>query len=87
MNYKEGLSIGGNVFSYILSAVQTNEVFQIISMVLSVLTSLVILSYKVWSWFKEAKKDGKIDKEEVDQLGEILEDTKKDLEDKSKDEH
>lgn len=80
MDYKDGLSIGGNIFSYVLSAVQQNEILQVISMVLSVLTSLVILAYNIWKWYRKAKEDGKITKEEIDELGDILQDGKDDIE-------
>ena len=55
----------GNGGTYILTAFQTNEVFQIVELILAVLTSLVLLLYRLWSWWKEAKQDGKITKEEI----------------------
>ena len=83
MDYKDGLSIGGNIVSYALSAVQQNEILQVISMVLSVLTSLVILAYNIWKWYRKAKQDGKISKEEMDELGDILQDGKDEIERKN----
>ena len=64
MDIKELGSIGGNVFTYILAAVQSNEVLQVIEFVFSVILTLVILAYRVWKWWREAKKDGKITEEE-----------------------
>lgn len=72
----EVVSIGANLFTYALSVLQTNEVFQIIELVCSVLLSITILGYRVWKWWKEAKKDGKIDSEEIEKLGDIVEDAK-----------
>lgn len=73
------LSIGGNVFTYILATLQSNEILQIISFTLSILTSIVILLAKILAWWKEAKKDGKIDSEELNQLADILKDTEKEI--------
>lgn len=66
------LEIGANTGLYILTAVQTNETFQLIELILSVLVTAVILAYKLWSWFKEAKSDGEITKDEIKKAGEIL---------------
>lgn len=78
------ISIGGNAFGYVLAVIQSNEVLQIISFVLSVMTSLIIIGYKVWVWWREAKKDGKITKDELQQLGDSISDDMKDLHDKTK---
>ena len=75
---KESISIGGNVITYVLAAIQTNEVLQIIEFVMSVVLTLVILAYRVWQWWKEAKKDGKISEDEIDELGKIIEEETKD---------
>lgn len=80
MNKEIGSTIG-NVFTYVLAAIQQNEVLQIIEFVLSALLTLVIVAYRVWHWYKEAKKDGKIDEKEIDELGKIIEDAKKESED------
>lgn len=80
MNKEIGSTIG-NVFTYVLAAVQQNEILQIIEFVLSALLTLVIVAYRVWHWYKEAKKDGKIDEKEIDELGKIIEDAKKESED------
>ena len=76
MNKEIGSTIG-NVFTYVLAAVQQNEILQIIEFVLSAILTLVIVAYRVWHWWKEAKKDGKIDDKEIDELGKIIEDVKK----------
>lgn len=83
-NGKELICVGGNIFTYILTAMQTSEVFQVISLVLSIVTSVVILLYRVWRWYKEAKKDGKIDEGELDQLVDIVKEGKEDIEEKAK---
>ena len=71
------ISIGGNVFTYVLSAVQTNEVMQIISFILSSIVSVLLIVFRLWAWYKEAKKDGKITKEEIDDAIDIIDDQQK----------
>ena len=62
----------GNGLTYAIAFASTNQVFQIIEFVFSILTSLVIITLKIVSWFKKAKKDGKIDSDEVDELIDII---------------
>lgn len=80
MKLYDALCIGGNVFTYILSAVQTSEILQIISFVLSILTSLIILMSKILKWWIKAKEDNKITPEELEELADIISDTEKELE-------
>ena len=78
MKLDDAFTIGGNLFGYVLSAVQTNEILQIISFALSIATSTIIIGFKVWAWWKKAKADGKITKEEIDELHDIIDDSRKD---------
>ena len=55
-----------NAVQYVLAVLQTNEVFQIIEFVLSIIVSIVLLIYRIWKWWKDANKDGKITKEEIE---------------------
>lgn len=71
------ISIGGNALTYVLSAVQTNEWMQIVSFVLSSVVSVLLIAFRLWAWWKEASKDGKIDKTEIEDAINILEDHKK----------
>lgn len=68
MKISDGLEIGGNTGMYILTAIQTKEIFQIISLVLSILISIFIIVGKVVDWYKKAKADGKITKDEIKEL-------------------
>jgi len=77
----------GNGFTYLLTMIQANQVFQVIELVLAVATSLVILAHRIWSWFKEAKEDGKITKDEMDQLYDIVEDGKEEIHEIIKKDH
>lgn len=79
MNTNEIVCTGGNVFTYVMAALQQNEVLQIIEFIFSAILTLLILFYRIWKWIREAKKDGKIDDKELNELGDIIEDAKKDL--------
>lgn len=50
---------------------QTNEVFQILQIILTISALAVGLAYRLWHWYKEAKKDGKITKEEIEEAVDI----------------
>ena len=70
--------IVGNAFMYVLTAVQTKEIFQIIGLVLSIIISLIIIIEKIINWYKKANEDGKISREEIN---EIKNNDKEDIED------
>lgn len=52
----------------VVTVSQTNEVFQTIQIIISALAGAVALAYTIWRWYKNAKKDGKITDDEVDDL-------------------
>ena len=54
----EAVAIGG-------TATQTKQVFQFVSLALTVLSIAVSLAFTLYKWYKEAKKDGKITKDEI----------------------
>ena len=70
----------------VMTVVQTNQVFQLVSLILTCIATAVALGFTIYKWYKAAKADGKIDKEEVDELVDIIKDgadeIKKDLGDK-----
>ena len=76
--------IGGNITMYGLTATQTKEVFEIISLVLSILISVLIIVGKLVQWWKKANEDGKITKEEIQEGVEIISNGINDLKDKTK---
>ena len=81
MKLNELISYIGNVFTYMIAFASQNETLQWIELVISIIVSLVLLAYRLWRWYNEAKKDGKITKEElkegIDILSEGIEDIKK----------
>ena len=79
MKLKDIFECLGNGVMYVLTFTQTKEIFEIISLVLSILISVVILVSKIIQWWKESKQDGKIDKEEIDNLVDILQEGKNEI--------
>ena len=71
----------GSVVGAICTAVQTDQVFQWISLGLTILATIVSIAFTVWKWWKKASADGKITQDEV---GELLDDLKEDTKDINK---
>lgn len=63
-----------NGFTYILTALQTNHVMQIVQLVLSIIGTIVTLAFTIYKWYKKAKSDGKITYEELNELEEEVKD-------------
>ena len=79
----------GTSTSAVGTAFQTNEVLQTISLVITIIGGiLTFIVMPLWKWWKEAKKDGKIDKEEIekgiDTLVDGVEKVQDSLDDKKK---
>ena len=83
----------GGIFGTALSAtgtaLQTNEVLQTISLIITILGGLLtLIVIPLYNWYKNAKKDGKITKEEIDDgietLQEGIEGMKNVIDDKKK---
>ena len=72
MKHDEIVGWIGSGISTILTVAQTNEIFQLIQIILTSIAVLVSLGYTIWKWWKNAKKDGKIEQDEVDELFEDI---------------
>lgn len=77
--------ISGNGFMYVLTATQTKEIFEIISLVLSILISILIIVSKIINWYQKAKEDGKITSDEIKDGIDIIVDGAQDIKDKIED--
>ena len=84
MKAKDFGEISGNALMYVLTATQTKEVFEIISLILSIIISVLIILSKIISWYKKAKEDGKITKEEINEGVGIIVDGANEIKDKIK---
>lgn len=69
----------------VLTVVQTNQVFQLISLILTCIATAVALGFTIYKWYKAAKADGKIDDKEVEELVDIVKNGTKDIIDKVED--
>lgn len=58
----------------VTTAVQTDEIKQWISLGFTIIASIATLILSICKWVKMAKKDGKIDKKEIEDLQHIIED-------------
>lgn len=64
----------GSTMSAVGTGLQTNEVLQTISLVLTIVGTLITIAMALINWWKNAKKDGKIDKEEIQDAIDIIKD-------------
>lgn len=80
-NMKEDLIVIGSsaIIQTICGITQTNEIFQRIQIIVAIISGVMAGIYygskfliKLVKWFKKAKKDGKIDEEELDELDKIV---------------
>lgn len=63
----------------VFTVVQTQEIFQIISLVLTCIATLVAIGFTIYKWYKVAKADGKVDAKEVEELVDIIKDGADDI--------
>lgn len=76
--------IVGITFQSMLTISQTDEIFRIISLVLTIISAIVVLARNIYEWYIKAKKDGKIDADEGKELIDIVDDGVNDLKDNIK---
>lgn len=79
----------GTSTSAVGTALQTNDVLQTISLIITILGGIVsLIVIPLLTWWKNAKKDGKIDEDEIKEGLDILDDgikgVKETLDDKKK---
>lgn len=83
--------MAGTTISAVGTGIQTSEVLRTISLILTIIGSIITIAMALSNWWKQAKKDGKITKDEIkdgvsiikngaDNIKEII--TKKDKEGK-----
>ena len=65
------------------TALQTNEVLQTISLVITILSGIVtLIVLPLLNWYRDAKKDGKVDADEIKEGVETLQEGLDKLQDK-----
>lgn len=66
----------GTTTCYVGAVTQTNETMQVINTIITCVVGAITIAYTIYKWYKRAKSDGKITKDEVEEL---VEDVKKDI--------
>ena len=58
----------GTILSAVGTAVQVDEVLKYISLGITILGGIIsMIIIPLWNWYKEAKRDGKITKQEIEE--------------------
>ena len=74
----------------VFASVQPEVYFRYVSLALSILATLLSIAFSLWQWWKKAKQDGKITKDEIKEGVKIIQDgtekIKHTLDDKDKEE-
>ena len=78
-----------NVAQYVFASVQSNEVFSYIEFGLSILTSLILIAFRIWTWWKKVhdpnSEGGKeVTASEIKEGASIITDGKAELEAETK---
>ena len=78
----------GTIMSATGTAIQPNEVLQTISLIITIIGGLITITFALIGWYQKAKADGKIDKDEIKEAIDIIqeggENIKDALDDKKK---
>jgi len=84
MKNNQGFAYLGDAVAIVFTAIQTDAVFQYISLGLTIFATICSISISLLQlvkWWKNAKKDGKITEEEINDGQKIIEDIKNNIED------
>lgn len=63
-----------SILNIVLTAIQDNPIYQVVGLVLTILSLCVTILYTIFKWYNEASKDGKITAKEYEQLLKKLDD-------------
>lgn len=63
-----------SVLNIVLTAIQDNPVYQVVGLILTILSLCITILYTIFKWYNEATKDGKITTKEYEQLLKKLDD-------------
>jgi len=72
----------GTSVSAVGTGMQTNELLQKISLILTIIGSIITIVMALVNWYNNAKKDGKITKDEIKDGVDIIVDGSKNIKDK-----
>lgn len=74
MNKEVYGGIAGTITSIVGTSMQTNELLQMISLILTIIGTIITIAMALLNWYKQAKKDGKIDSNEIKDAVDIISD-------------
>lgn len=75
MNEKNLFGVIGTSLGVIGTSMQTEDVLRIVSLIITIVGGLITwIVIPILNWYNKSKADGKIDKEEVEELTDILQD-------------
>ena len=63
-----------SALNIVLTAIQDNPVYQVVGLILTILSLCITILYTIFKWYNEATKDGKITTKEYEQLLKKLDD-------------
>lgn len=68
MKNTNSASYGADILGAVFTAVQTDTTLQIISLIMTIIATVFSIAFTIYKWYKSAKADGKITKDEIDDL-------------------
>jgi preprotein translocase subunit SecG len=87
MNKEVYGGIAGTITSIVGTSMQTNEVLQMISLILTIIGTIITIAMALLNWYKQAKRDGKITKDEIKDAVDIISDGIEDIKSNTKGEN
>ena len=69
---ENGINYIGDAVAVVCTAVQPDEVLRIVSMIITIIATMMSITYTLYNWWKSAKSDGKITKDEVKEAHDII---------------
>lgn len=78
------LDLSSITFQAMLTIAQTDEIFRIISLILTIISTIIVLARNIYNWYMKAKADGKIDAKETKDLIDIVDKGVNDIKDNIK---
>ena len=87
MNKEVYGGIAGTITSIVGTSMQTNEVLQMVSLILTIIGTIITIAMALLNWYKQAKKDGKITKDEIKDAVDIISDGIEDIKSNTKGEN
>lgn len=73
MNHNK-MNLACNSIAVLFTAIQADQTLQLISFILTLISIIVSLSFTIWKWIKEIKKDGNITPDEIMEGANIVND-------------